>query len=58
MTLKIMMQDMLNEVAMMIHAVWSVSVTTLKGGNCPGGTTIGGELVVIFASTVFQDLGL
>lgn len=27
-----------SEVAIMIQPVWSVSVTTTKGGDCPGGT--------------------
>lgn len=31
-------QDRPRAVAIMIHAVWSVSVTTEKGGYCPGGT--------------------
>jgi hypothetical protein len=31
-------QDRSRAVAIMIHAVWSVSVTTEKGGYCPGGT--------------------
>jgi len=31
-------QDSPRAVAIMIHAVWSVSVTTEKGGYCPGGT--------------------
>ena len=31
-------QDRPRAAAIMIHAVWSVSVTTEKGGYCPGGT--------------------
>ncbi len=34
-------QDKPNAVAIIIHAVWSLSVTTAKGGYCPGGTDIG-----------------
>ena len=29
------MKDRLNAAAITIHAVWSVSVTTAKGGYCP-----------------------
>ena len=28
-----------NAAAMIIHALWSVSVTAAKGGYCPGGTS-------------------
>lgn len=45
MTLKSKMHDKLNAVAIMIHAVWSVSVTTAKGGYCPGGTGKGDTVV-------------
>lgn len=31
-------QDKPNAAAMIIHALWSVSVTTAKGGDCPSGT--------------------
>lgn len=36
--LNIKTQDSPMAVARMIHAVWSVSVTTAKGAYCPGGT--------------------
>jgi hypothetical protein len=45
MALKSKMHERLIAVAIIIHAVWSVSVTTAKGGYCPEGTGKGDAVV-------------
>jgi hypothetical protein len=55
-TLKRRIQDKPNAVAIMIQAVWSLSVTTAKGGYCPGGTGMG-ELLLDMSLIAVARLG-